>query len=384
MKTAVCRIRDPQDPLAVLSFQPGAGSGSEVVLEELLRAWDGEQRDLLIVTPPGRVADAAGAGGFRVVLFRGDAKRSRDMAYNARVFIAQQSGIPPVRAVYAWTARAFPAAAEFARRRGIPASGTLHDNPKPSKISTSLRDPLRFWRYPSIWFEWQLARRAANTFSQLVAVSQAVADECRRYDYRIPIRVVRNGIHDLGAVRRVAGDGGIRAGFLGMGGGIRTGTRLVRQWVENVDEGMPFRWHLFGRILGEDRVWVDRAVARGRAVAHGHTARSELFGNLDLLVHASTLFDSLPTVLIEAACAGLPVVASRLGGASEIVEEGGTGFLFHPGRPDEGWQALGRLARDPGLRDRFGRRAREVYESSFPVSRMVSEYREVFSALGLA
>jgi glycosyltransferase involved in cell wall biosynthesis len=53
-------------------------------------------------------------------------------------------------------------------------------------------------------------------------------------------------------------------------------------------------------------------------------------GALDLLVHPSTRHDSLPTAVLEAMAAGLPVVGSRDGGLPELVAEGETGWLVPP------------------------------------------------------
>src|SRR5206468_11016146 len=59
-----------------------------------------------------------------------------------------------------------------------------------------------------------------------------------------------------------------------------------------------------------------------------------LLAAADVYVHPS-LFEALPTSLLEAMATGLPVVATRVGGVPEIVAHGRTGLLVEAGRPDE-------------------------------------------------
>jgi glycosyltransferase involved in cell wall biosynthesis len=64
--------------------------------------------------------------------------------------------------------------------------------------------------------------------------------------------------------------------------------------------------------------------------------------------------ESFGLVLIEAGAAGLPVVATRAQGPSEIVVEGETGFLVALGDAEALAERLDRLAQDPGLRQQLG------------------------------
>jgi glycosyltransferase involved in cell wall biosynthesis len=74
-----------------------------------------------------------------------------------------------------------------------------------------------------------------------------------------------------------------------------------------------------------------------------------------------TLDDPFGIVLLEAAAAGLPLVASPFAGASaDLVEDGRSGFLANPDDTAAWSDALRRLARDPDLRMRLGARAHEV------------------------
>jgi glycosyltransferase involved in cell wall biosynthesis len=67
--------------------------------------------------------------------------------------------------------------------------------------------------------------------------------------------------------------------------------------------------------------------------------------------------EGLPLVLVEAMSQGTPVVATRVGGVPELVEDGVSGLLVEPGRPDELARALRALLDDPALRRRLGRAA---------------------------
>ena len=98
------------------------------------------------------------------------------------------------------------------------------------------------------------------------------------------------------------------------------------------------------------------------------------FSHIDILAHASHGFDSLPTVLIEAARAGIPCIACRNGGAGEIVIDGETGFLFPPTNPELGLKKLTELITDSRLRERQAAAARDRFLSAFSVRRMVREY----------
>ncbi len=69
--------------------------------------------------------------------------------------------------------------------------------------------------------------------------------------------------------------------------------------------------------------------------------------------------EGLPVALMEAAASGLPLVASRLSGIPELVEDGVTGILVEPGDVFGLADAIERLAKDREHREQLGRAARE-------------------------
>lgn len=90
----------------------------------------------------------------------------------------------------------------------------------------------------------------------------------------------------------------------------------------------------------------------------------DLYQQADICVVPSMLYESFSYTSAQAMAAGKPVIASRIGGIPETVEDGITGVLVAPGNVEELAEAIIRLARDPGLRERMGRagRARVAHE----------------------
>ena len=105
-----------------------------------------------------------------------------------------------------------------------------------------------------------------------------------------------------------------------------------------------------------------------------------MYGAFDLVAQASRT-EGLPNVLLEAAAAGRPIVATDAGGSSEIVIDGLTGLLVPTEDVDALTTALGRVVDDGELRDRIGPAARRHVETMFGMDRFVREYGGLYEAL---
>jgi colanic acid/amylovoran biosynthesis glycosyltransferase len=90
----------------------------------------------------------------------------------------------------------------------------------------------------------------------------------------------------------------------------------------------------------------------------------------DLLVLASFM-EGLPVVLMEAMALGLPVIAPRVAGVPELVEEHVHGLLFAPAAWDELADRLHQLLSDAALRQRLGGAGRAKVESEFEITRAI-------------
>jgi glycosyltransferase involved in cell wall biosynthesis len=104
---------------------------------------------------------------------------------------------------------------------------------------------------------------------------------------------------------------------------------------------------------------------------------AELIAELDLLVHPAER-EGLGVAVLEAMAAGVPVVACRVGGVVDLIEDGVTGLLVRPGDELGLAAAIQRVLTDAALSTRLADRARRVAETEFSVARMVEANLEIY------
>jgi glycosyltransferase involved in cell wall biosynthesis len=93
----------------------------------------------------------------------------------------------------------------------------------------------------------------------------------------------------------------------------------------------------------------------------------------------SSAWEGMPVVLLEAAAAGLPIVATSVGGNHEVVRDGESGFLVPARDSDALAQAMVRLMELPEAdRRTMGKRAREHVRTHYGLSRMVERWDEIY------
>jgi glycosyltransferase involved in cell wall biosynthesis len=90
--------------------------------------------------------------------------------------------------------------------------------------------------------------------------------------------------------------------------------------------------------------------------------------------------EAFPNAVLEAMAAGLPIVASAIGGIPELVEDGRTGLLVPPGRPDLLARRLSELMADPALAGRLGRAAGNEARTHYSFDRMVDAFDSLYRA----
>jgi glycosyltransferase involved in cell wall biosynthesis len=121
-------------------------------------------------------------------------------------------------------------------------------------------------------------------------------------------------------------------------------------------------------------------VGRSVLVPGSIPGAAELLAAADVVALTSWT-EGMPNVLMEASAAGVPVVATDVGGVREVVEDGRTGFVIDPGDVAALTDRLRVLFREGVLRESLGQAGRAKMRANFSVDRMVSGftglYREV-------
>ncbi len=104
----------------------------------------------------------------------------------------------------------------------------------------------------------------------------------------------------------------------------------------------------------------------------------ELLAGLDAVLFSSVR-EGLSMTMLEAMAAGVPVIATEVGGTPELITHGRTGLLVPPGQPEALAQTLVGLLEDPAAAAAIAKAARTCVEERFSLSRMIDAHAELYS-----
>lgn len=106
----------------------------------------------------------------------------------------------------------------------------------------------------------------------------------------------------------------------------------------------------------------------------------EFISSLDILVHTVN-FEGLGTSILQAMAAGIPVIATDVGGIPELIEDGENGYLVEKNNPADVSEKILRLVEDVELRKRFRIKGREIVKDKFSKERMVKDYIKLYDQI---
>ena len=209
----------------------------------------------------------------------------------------------------------------------------------------------------------QVARKEGATARQLRVLLNAIdvrSYDASGYDERADgwhaVTVARlAAIKDIGTMLRAA--------------------RIIR------DTHPAFRLHVVGD--GESRPGLEQLaqeLALGETVTfHGASTNPRPYLAAASLFMQSSISEGISLTLLEAMAAGLPIVATDVGGNREVVDVGQTGYLVPSQNPEALAEAAVRVLSNPETARMMSRAARRRAEDKFDLDRMVDEYEALYA-----
>lgn len=250
-------------------------------------------------------------------------------------------------------------AQKWARRRGIPVVSSFH---------THFVSYFRYYGAP--WaegFGWRMLRRFYGRCARVYVPTQAIIRELAEHGitntepWSRGIDLARfSPAHRSAALRARAGAEGDTPILLMV-------SRLVKE--KDMADLVAMEGILRGRgnthrlvLVGDGPMRGELQAALPHAFFAGHQSGEELarwYASGDVFVFPSTT-ETFGNVVLEAQASGLPAVVVDRGGPPDLVEAGETGFIARGNDPADLADRCEALLRDPALRARLGRQAREA------------------------
>lgn len=256
------------------------------------------------------------------------------------------------------------------------------------------RAPLLFTGHGLLYEGFEGVRRRnaffARFLSGLSAVSDKVAQRHREYlDWRKPLATIANGVPPAAgegklrqATRDQLGCPADRFLFLAVGNprpekGFEDLVDAVALLRERKGSAVGFQVAVAGTLADSDycRMLADRVeeqqVGDCCTFLGFRQDTAALYAAADAFV-LSSRSEGLPMVILEAMMAGLPVVATKVGGIPDAVGE--HVLLTDPAQPAQLADAMERVMEEPSLAEKFGSDGQRYVEKTFGVERMVDDY----------
>ncbi|HKP97269.1 MAG TPA: glycosyltransferase [Fibrobacteria bacterium] len=240
-----------------------------------------------------------------------------------------------------------------------------------------------------------LERLMSRAYDKVVGVSAHTAENLRRHEGMDPRRltVIRNGIDgawyraerarlDAGRLRR-------EAGLDRFGRVFGLGVRLEEQkGIRYLLEAMPAilaRHPDAGLAVAGTGALESDLRERSRALGVADNVRflgaypelTPFYPLIDCFVLPS-LWEGLPLCLLEAMSLGLPIIATRVGGVGDLLEDGRTARLVPPMDPAALSRAVIACLDDARAAEAMGREARRAFDARYDSAGMVDRYLDLY------
>ncbi|MEO1998598.1 MAG: glycosyltransferase family 4 protein [Planctomycetaceae bacterium] len=263
------------------------------------------------------------------------------------------------------------AALGFSRRHGIPVVGQIHYD-----VFSDFARRQELGPQPWRSLRWQLAQRQMKHMQAIRVDGQRTGREvlsralCRRVAV-LPVAVTMNSSEPSGCARDSDASDVLFIGRLTPQKNLFTLLDVAAQVVSS-QPSARFQIVGDGPLRHELETHAQSLGISKHVVFHGELpyARLQDFYHASRVFLLPSMFEGLPRVLVEAALHGLPIVASRIGGHEDAIEDGYSGFLCETGDVDGLAARVTQLLSDRCLSETMGQRIRESVRSKFDATRL--------------
>lgn len=243
------------------------------------------------------------------------------------------------------------------------------------------------------WHEYQLLRLTRRLPDRVICVSNSVRDVVMRKEgvSGDRIEVIHNGIPEVqtsssreSARKRlgIAQEQLVIGMVANLNREVKGGAYFVEAIPKVLNEIPAATFLVIGLNPGEElrRRAEELGVSRHLLFTGYRADVDELYPAMDLSVLTS-LSEGLSITILESMQAGIPVVATNVGGNPELVCNGDTGFLVEPKNVSEFASKVITLLKDTELRKQFGFNAQHRVHEHFRISRTAEAYMNTYDSL---
>ncbi len=296
--------------------------------------------------------------------------------------------------VHSWRSHLADATIRIAKKRGIPS--VLHAH---ASAYAEYLVPHTLLRFPYRVYDLLFKRSVAQSADAVVVSTEQEKLECVRYgidEHRI--HVIPSGVNaaDFATVQRTRP---LRPEtpvvlLVGRLARDRNVELLLRALAPLKAQGVPFHARIVGpeekrtkmsrggylkelqRLTGQLGLTEDVTFVgplRGQALLQAYV-------DADVFVYPS-LYENFGNTVLEAAAAGLPILATPTGVATDLIQDGKTGYLVSMTDPADLSRRLGELLDNPTERQRLGNEVRRVALRDYNWDAIVEQYVELYTRL---
>lgn len=242
---------------------------------------------------------------------------------------------------------------------------------------TNAKERLYGWLNKQVLKRFQRVHALSRYYEQLL--TELGIETVVRIPTGFPVRELA---HAALAGHRTDAPQRFRAGMLGRLSEEKNHEMLLKSARKLIDRGFDGEFLIAG--TGTERDRIEKRIGQwglaDRVTLMGHVDSDSFMRDIDLFIVCSRM-ENLPYVILEAMNGSVPVVATRVGGIPDLVEDGVTGYLIAPNHVEELADRIEAFSNDPDMAYSMGLAGRTKLEREFSRECAIKAHLELYKEL---